>query len=199
MGRYTGATERLSRREGVELELKGARRLAGKGGLERRGGTPPGQHGRARSRRPSVYGRQLPEDRRAIVVDVELWNASWEDRIAELRVLAAVGVRTAQPVVSVRRRLVPAGRCKPGNRVRLAAACHAAAIRVVANRDLRGGRDDASWIVLPGIHVPPIVRNPDCSAPPPSPWAPARAGRRQAPSGPTRRPRRSAPRASDRR
>jgi small subunit ribosomal protein S4 len=37
MGRHTGPVERLSRREGVELELKGIRRLAGKSGLERRG------------------------------------------------------------------------------------------------------------------------------------------------------------------
>jgi small subunit ribosomal protein S4 len=65
MGRYTGPTERLSRREGVELELKGARRLARKGGLERRGGAPPGQHGRSVRRRQSVYARQLREKQRA--------------------------------------------------------------------------------------------------------------------------------------
>ena len=65
MGRYTGPTEKLSRREGVELELKGARRLARKGGLERRGDAPPGQHGNARRRRESVYGLQLREKQRA--------------------------------------------------------------------------------------------------------------------------------------
>ena len=64
MGRYTGPTERLSRREGVELELKGARRMARKGGLERRGDRPPGQHG-TRRRSPSVYARQLREKQRA--------------------------------------------------------------------------------------------------------------------------------------
>jgi small subunit ribosomal protein S4 len=66
MGRYTGPTERLSRREGVELELKGTRRLAGKSGLERRGPQPPGQHGRT-FRRPtrSVYAQQLREKQRA--------------------------------------------------------------------------------------------------------------------------------------
>lgn len=64
MGRDTGATERRSRREGVELELKGARRLAGKAGLERRGAVPPRQHGQSRRRRPSVYGRQLREKQR---------------------------------------------------------------------------------------------------------------------------------------
>jgi small subunit ribosomal protein S4 len=65
MGRYTGPTEKLSRREGVELELKGARRLARKGGLERRGDAPPGQHGHGRRRRQSVYGLQLREKQRA--------------------------------------------------------------------------------------------------------------------------------------
>jgi small subunit ribosomal protein S4 len=65
VGRYTGPTEKLSRREGVELELKGARRLARKGGLERRGDAPPGQHGASRRRRDSVYGLQLREKQRA--------------------------------------------------------------------------------------------------------------------------------------
>ncbi len=58
MGRYTGPAERLSRRGGVDLELKGARRSAGKGALERRG-TPPGQHGGGFRRRASTYGEQL--------------------------------------------------------------------------------------------------------------------------------------------
>ena len=59
MGRYTGPVERLSRREGVELELKGLRRLAGKSGLERRGPTPPGEHGARRRRQPSTFALQL--------------------------------------------------------------------------------------------------------------------------------------------
>ena len=60
MGRYTGPTERLSRREGVDLELKGLRRLAGKSALERRGPVPPGEHGGSRRRRqPSTFALQL--------------------------------------------------------------------------------------------------------------------------------------------
>jgi small subunit ribosomal protein S4 len=59
MGRYTGPAERLSRREGVELELKGLRRLAGKSGLERRGPVPPGDHGARRRRQPSTFALQL--------------------------------------------------------------------------------------------------------------------------------------------
>ncbi|EHN11869.1 SSU ribosomal protein S4p (S9e) [Patulibacter medicamentivorans] len=65
MGRYTGPVERLSRREGVDLELKGARRLAGKGALERRGALPPGQHGGGRRVKTSVYAQQLREKQRA--------------------------------------------------------------------------------------------------------------------------------------
>ena len=59
MGRYTGPVEKLSRREGVELFLKGERALNGKSALERRGDNPPGQHGATRRRRPSIYSTQL--------------------------------------------------------------------------------------------------------------------------------------------
>jgi small subunit ribosomal protein S4 len=65
VGRYTGPVERLSRREGVELFLKGERALNGKSGLERRGPAPPGQHGQSRRPRPSIYGLQLREKQRA--------------------------------------------------------------------------------------------------------------------------------------
>jgi small subunit ribosomal protein S4 len=65
MGRYTGPVERLSRREGVDLELKGARRFNGKGALDRRGAIPPGQHGMRRAGRASVYAGQLREKQRA--------------------------------------------------------------------------------------------------------------------------------------
>ena len=65
MGRHTGPTEKLSRREGVELFLKGERMLLGKSGLERRGAAPPGQHGNRRQTRPSIYALQLREKQRA--------------------------------------------------------------------------------------------------------------------------------------
>ncbi len=58
MGRYTGPSERLSRRAGVDLELKGRRRTARKGGLERRP-YAPGEHGRRARRRVSTYSIQL--------------------------------------------------------------------------------------------------------------------------------------------
>jgi hypothetical protein len=61
MGGYIGPVEKLERREGVSLDLKGKRQLRGKTSLERRGPQPPGQHGAARRRAPSVYGQQLRE------------------------------------------------------------------------------------------------------------------------------------------
>ncbi|MEO6867613.1 MAG: 30S ribosomal protein S4 [Gaiellales bacterium] len=64
MGRYLGPKERLSRRAGVDLGLKGERTLVGKGALERRGDVAPGQHGR-RMRRPNTYGQQLLEKQKA--------------------------------------------------------------------------------------------------------------------------------------
>jgi small subunit ribosomal protein S4 len=59
VGRYTGPVERLSRREGVELYLKGLRAINGKSALVRRGPLPPGQHGNRRPNKPSVFSTQL--------------------------------------------------------------------------------------------------------------------------------------------
>jgi small subunit ribosomal protein S4 len=63
MGRYRGPVEKLSRREGVQLFLKGERVAAGKSAIERRP-YPPGEHGRARQKQ-SEYRLQLREKQRA--------------------------------------------------------------------------------------------------------------------------------------
>jgi small subunit ribosomal protein S4 len=60
MGRYTGPKERLSRREGVELNLKGSRSFSEKTGLKRKPFVP-GQHGNKRRSRLSNFGVQLRE------------------------------------------------------------------------------------------------------------------------------------------
>ncbi len=60
MARYTGPVCRLCRREGMKLFLKGERCLSPKCPIERRN-TRPGQHGQARSRKPSGYALQLRE------------------------------------------------------------------------------------------------------------------------------------------
>lgn len=61
MGRDVGPVEKLERREGVDLGLKGERALLGKTALQRRGPVPPGVHGMRRRSKPSVYSMQLRE------------------------------------------------------------------------------------------------------------------------------------------
>lgn len=58
MARYTGAVCKLCRREGQKLFLKGDRCYTGKCALESRA-YAPGQHGQARNRKASEYGKQL--------------------------------------------------------------------------------------------------------------------------------------------
>ncbi len=58
MARYTGAVCRICRREGQKLFLKGERCYTGKCALERRA-YAPGQHGQARNKKASEYGKQL--------------------------------------------------------------------------------------------------------------------------------------------
>lgn len=59
MARYTGPVEKLERRLGVSLDLKGERRLAGKSALDKRP-YAPGQHGQ-RKTKVSEFGTQLRE------------------------------------------------------------------------------------------------------------------------------------------
>ena len=63
MARYTGPVEKLERRLGVSLALKGERRLAGKSAFEKRP-YAPGQHGQRRAK-ISEYGLQLREKQKA--------------------------------------------------------------------------------------------------------------------------------------
>ena len=60
MGRYTGPTDRLSRREGVNLFLKGERSYNGKTAVEKRPDQVPGEHGKFRSKF-SEFGLRLRE------------------------------------------------------------------------------------------------------------------------------------------
>lgn len=63
MARYRGPVEKLERRLGVSLALKGERRLAGKSAVEKRP-YAPGQHGQ-RKAKISKYGLQLREKQKA--------------------------------------------------------------------------------------------------------------------------------------
>ena len=63
MARYTGPVEKLESRLGVDLFMKGERRLAGKSALLKRP-YAPGQHGQRRAKL-SEYGSQLREKQKA--------------------------------------------------------------------------------------------------------------------------------------
>jgi small subunit ribosomal protein S4 len=63
MARYRGPVEKIERRFGVSLNLKGERRLAGKSALDKRP-YAPGQHGQRR-KKVSEYGTQLNEKQKA--------------------------------------------------------------------------------------------------------------------------------------
>jgi len=63
MARYRGPVEKLERRLGVDLAMKGERRLAGKSALAKRP-YAPGQHGQRRGK-ISEYGSQLREKQKA--------------------------------------------------------------------------------------------------------------------------------------
>jgi small subunit ribosomal protein S4 len=63
MSRYRGPVEKLERRLGVSLALKGERRLSGKSALDKRP-YAPGQHGQRRAKL-SEYGLQLKEKQKA--------------------------------------------------------------------------------------------------------------------------------------
>ena len=63
MSRYTGPVEKLERRLGVDLFMKGERRLAGKSALLKRP-YAPGQHGQRRAK-VSEYGSQIKEKQKA--------------------------------------------------------------------------------------------------------------------------------------
>ena len=63
MARYRGPVEKLERRLGVSLALKGERRLAVKSALDKRP-YAPGQHGQRRAKL-SEYGLQLREKQKA--------------------------------------------------------------------------------------------------------------------------------------
>ena len=60
MARYIGPTGKLSRREGINLFLKGRRDTSGKAAIEKRN-YPPGQHGRNAKPKTQGYGLQMRE------------------------------------------------------------------------------------------------------------------------------------------
>ncbi|MCC6476531.1 30S ribosomal protein S4 [bacterium] len=60
MARYRGPSDKICRRVGAQLYLKGQRVRNGKSAFDKKG-YPPGMHGRGRRAKVSEYGRQLLE------------------------------------------------------------------------------------------------------------------------------------------
>lgn len=139
MGRYRGPVEKLSRREGVELSLKGARAAAGKSALARRD-YPPGQHGPRRTGPPSEYRLQLREKQKAKrlyglrerqfrrvarsgellrLLELRLDNVLFRLGLAATRAQARQFVSHGHLLVNERKVDVPSFRTRPGDIVSL--------------------------------------------------------------------------------
>ena len=103
MGRYTGPSCKLCRREGTKLFLKGTRCLTDKCGIERRG-YAPGQHGQtmARRRKASQYAKQLREKQKV----KRIYGLSERQfRTTFRKVRTEPGVTGANLLISLERRL----------------------------------------------------------------------------------------------
>lgn len=103
MGRYTGPSCKLCRREGTKLFLKGTRCLTDKCGIERRG-YAPGQHGQtmARRRKTSQYAKQLREKQKV----KRIYGLSERQfRTTFRKVRTEPGVTGANLLISLERRL----------------------------------------------------------------------------------------------
>jgi small subunit ribosomal protein S4 len=188
MGRHTGPVERLSRREGVELELKGLRRLAGKSGLERRGPLPPGEHGGRRRRPPSTFALQLRAkqvlkrmygvrerqfrryvreaqgsrdrtgDRIVEALERRLDNVIFRLGFATTRAQARQFVSHGHVFVDGRRVTIPSFRVKPGQVIGLR---DASAVRPVAAEAAELLARVAPWLETdPDALVGRVLRNP---------------------------------------
>jgi small subunit ribosomal protein S4 len=191
MGRHTGPVERLSRREGVELELKGLRRLAGKSGLERRGALPPGTHGGRRRRPPSTFALQLRAkqvlkrlygvrerqfrryvreaqrsrdrtgDRLLQALERRLDNVVFRLGFAATRAQARQFVSHGHVLVDGRRVTIPSFRVKAGQRIALAAG---APVRPVAAESAEVLARVAPWLETdPDALVGRVLRDPQRS------------------------------------
>ena len=188
MGRHTGPVERLSRREGIELELKGLRRLAGKSGLERRGPLPPGEHGSRRRRPPSTFALQLRAKQvlkrmygvrerqfRRYVREAQASRDRTGDRIVEAlerrldNVIYRLGFATTRAqarqfvshghvFVDGRRVTIPSYRVKPGQVVGL---CDSSTVRPAAAEAAELLARVAPWLETdPDALVGRVLRNP---------------------------------------
>lgn len=147
MARYRGPVEKLERRLGVSLALKGERRLAGKSALDKRP-YAPGQHGQRRTK-ISEYGLQLREKQKAkfmygvsekqfrrlfsdanksegntgenliLLLERRLDNAAYRMGFATTRRFARQLVTHGHVLVNGKKVDIPSYRVKPGDKIEI--------------------------------------------------------------------------------
>ena len=127
MARYRGPVEKLERRFGVSLALKGERRLAGKSALDKRP-YGPGQHGQKRGK-ISEYGLQLREKQKANrqegntgenlvrIIEQRLDNVVYRMGFATTRRFARQLVTHGHILVNGKRVDIPSYMVKPGQKI----------------------------------------------------------------------------------
>ena len=189
MARYRGPVEKIERRFGVSLALKGERRLAGKSALEKRP-FGPGQHGQRRSK-ISEYGLQLAEKQKAkymyglsekqmrklfaeakrlagntgtnliTLIEQRLDNVAYRMGFASTRANARQLVNHGHVLVDGKRVDIASFRVKPGQKIEVKEATKAN-VQVVRALELTAQTGMAAWVDVDADKVFGIyTRNPE--------------------------------------
>ena len=189
MARYRGPVEKIERRFGVSLALKGERRLAGKSALDKRP-FGPGQHGQRRSK-ISEYGLQLAEKQKAkymyglsekqmrklfaeakrlagntgtnliTLIEQRLDNVAYRMGFASTRANARQLVNHGHVLVDGKRVDIASFRVKPGQKIEVKEATKAN-VQVVRALELTAQTGMAAWVDVDTDKVFGIyTRNPE--------------------------------------
>ena len=189
MGRYTGPSCRLCRREGMKLFLKGTKCTTPKCAIEKRS-FPPGQHGQLRVKL-SDYGIQLREKQKVKrmygllerqfrgyfrlaqkvkgvtgqllleTLERRLDNVLYRMGFATSRREGREMVRHRAVLVNGRHVDIPSYRVKPGDVVKVDAKRHGQAARIKENVERTKDRQAAAWIQIDAAALQGvIIRNP---------------------------------------
>jgi small subunit ribosomal protein S4 len=173
VARYRGPVEKIERRFGVSLNLKGERRLAGKSALEKRP-YGPGQHGQRR-KKISEYGLQLNEKQKAkfmygvsekqmrstfdeakrrqgntgtnliTLLEQRLDNVVYRMGFATTRAFARQFVTHGHILVDGKRLDIPSYRVKPGQKIEIREKSKKN-VQVVRALELTNQTGIASWV-----------------------------------------------------
>ncbi|PID47957.1 MAG: 30S ribosomal protein S4 [Proteobacteria bacterium] len=120
MARYRGPVEKLERRLGVSLALKGERRLAGKSAIDKRP-YAPGQHGQRRAK-ISEYGMQLrgnTGENLVKIIEQRLDNVVYRMGFATTRRFARQLVTHGHVLVDGKKLDIASYRVKPGQKIEI--------------------------------------------------------------------------------